>query len=158
MLATAFFFSVMSLLVKVAGQRLPSQEIVLGRSVIMLGLAAATVKYRGLSFQGKRPGLLLLRGLLGFAALSCYYYAVVHLPLADATTIHYTNPAFTVILAALVLGEHIRGWEALLVGTSLAGVLLMAHPSFVFGANGSCLPLGRWLWRWAAPSSAPART
>jgi drug/metabolite transporter (DMT)-like permease len=30
----------------------------------------------------------------------------------------------------------------LLVGTSLAGVLLMAHPSFVFGANGSRLPLG----------------
>ncbi|MEX0893321.1 MAG: DMT family transporter [Gemmatimonadota bacterium] len=142
MVAAAFFFSVMSLLVKVAGQRLPSQELVLGRSVIMLGLAAAMVKYRGLSFLGKRPGLLLLRGLLGFAALSCYYYAVVHLPLADATTIQYTNPAFTAVLAALLLGEHIRAREALLVGTSLVGVLLMAHPSFVFGANGSRLPLG----------------
>lgn len=142
MVAAAFFFSVMSLLVKVAGQRLPSQELVLARSVIMLGLAAAVVRHRGVSLLGKRRRLLLLRGVLGFAALSCYYYAVVHLPLADATTIQYTNPAFTAVLAALLLGEHVRRWEAVLVGVSLTGVLLIARPSFLFGASASRLPLG----------------
>jgi uncharacterized membrane protein len=36
MVGAAFFFSLMSLFVKLVGQRLPSQEIVLVRSVITL--------------------------------------------------------------------------------------------------------------------------
>ncbi|HSH46003.1 MAG TPA: hypothetical protein VK966_09115, partial [Longimicrobiales bacterium] len=34
MVGAAFFFSVMSLLVKLAGQRLPTQEVVLARSSV----------------------------------------------------------------------------------------------------------------------------
>src|SRR5687767_10085798 len=39
MAAGAFFFSLMSLAVKVAGQRLPSQEVVLVRAVVTLVLS-----------------------------------------------------------------------------------------------------------------------
>ncbi len=132
----AFCFSVMSLLVKTAGQRLPSQELVLARSATMLGLSwiglrRARVHWR----RAPQRGLLLLRGIFGFSALSCFYYSLVRLPLADANVFQYLSPAFTAILAALVLGEVLRPRELLAVLTSMLGVVLVARPSFLFGAG-----------------------
>lgn len=141
MVAGAFFFSVMSLLVKLAGQRLPSQQIVLARSLIMLVLAWAALRRAGVPLLGTRRGLLALRGVLGFAALSCFYYALVHLPLADATVIQYTNPAFAAVLAIFVLGEGMRRREVASVLLSLAGVMLVARPGFLFGAASTLDPL-----------------
>lgn len=132
MAAAAFFFSVMSLLVKIAGQRLPSQEVVLARAVVTLALSWAMLRRARTPPWGHRRGLLLLRGLLGFLALSAFYYSVVHLPLADATVIQYTNPVFTALIAAVVLRESMGGKEVVAVGASLAGVVLMTRPSFLF--------------------------
>ena len=66
----AFFFSIMSLLVKLAGQRLPSQEMVLARSATMLGLSWIGLRRAGLSWLGARHrSLLVIRGIFGFSAL-----------------------------------------------------------------------------------------
>ena len=139
MAAGAFFFSVMSLLVKVAGQRLPSQEVVFARAVISLGLSWVALRRAGTSPWGTRRRTLLLRGVLGFLALSCFYYAVVHLPLADATVIQYTNPVWTGLIAAVVLGEGLRRREVACAAASLAGVVLMTRPSFLFGGGATAL-------------------
>jgi len=139
----AFFFSIMSLLVKVAGQRLPSQEMVLARSATMLGLSWIGLRRAGLSWRGDaehRP-LLVIRGIFGFAALSCFYYSIVRLPLGDSNVIQYTNPAFTAVLATWVLRERLRVREATAVLISLAGVALIARPSFLFGSAGALDPL-----------------
>lgn len=131
----AFFFSVMSLLVKLAGQRVPSQEIVLARSLIMAVISFIALRSRRIPVLGERRRLLVVRGLLGFGALSCFYYALVHLPLADATVIQYTNPAFAAVFAVFVLGERMRVREVLCIALSIAGVLLVARPGFLFGAG-----------------------
>ncbi|HSJ30440.1 MAG TPA: DMT family transporter [Longimicrobiales bacterium] len=131
----AFFFSVMSLLVKLAGQRVPSQEIVLARSLIMAVISFVALKTRRIPVLGARRRLLVVRGLLGFGALSCFYYALVHLPLADATVIQYTNPAFAAVFAVFVLGERMRTREVLCIALSIAGVLLVARPGFLFGTG-----------------------
>ena len=133
MVAAAFFFSVMSLLVKLVGQSMPSQEIVLVRGLVTIAIAYTAVRRMvGLDFRGRRRGLLALRGLLGFAAVSCFFYAVIHLPLADVTVIHYTNPAFTAAMAALVIAEPVRTRDAASLVASLLGVVLIARPSFLF--------------------------
>jgi drug/metabolite transporter (DMT)-like permease len=141
MAAGAFFFSVMSLLVKLAGQRLPSQEIVLARSVVMGVIAVWALRRAGISPWGRRRRLLFLRGLLGFGALSCFYYALVHLPLADATVLQYTNPAFAAVLAIFALGETMRRRELASVALSLTGVLLVARPEFLFGVASGLDPV-----------------
>jgi drug/metabolite transporter (DMT)-like permease len=141
MVAGAFFFSVMSLLVKFAGRTLPSQEIVLARSLIMAALTFAALRSRRIPVLGERRRLLILRGLLGFAALSCFYYALVHLPLADATVIQYTNPAFAAVFAVFVLGERMRRREIVCVVMSITGVLLVAQPGFLFGDSAGLDPL-----------------
>jgi len=94
----------------------------------------------GTGFRGQETGILLLRGVLGFGALSCFYYAVVHLPLADATVIHFMNPVFTAFIAAAWLREHMGLREALLVVASLGGVVVVSRPAFLFGGGGA-LPL-----------------
>lgn len=139
MAAGAFFFSLMSLLVKVAGQRLPSQEIVLARSVVILVLSYGVLRRAGTDLRGHNRQLLVVRGVLGFTALSAFYYAVVHLPLADATVIQYTNPIFAGLIAVRVLDERIGGREAGAVLASLTGVVLVARPSFLFGESAAVL-------------------
>lgn len=129
MVGSAFAFAAMSALVKLAAERLPSQEIVAARAAISLGLSLALLRRAGVRpLLGRRRGLLLLRGLFGFTALSCVYYAIAHLPLAEATVLQYLHPVFTAVLAAALLREAVgRRW---LSGSllSLLGVLLIVRP------------------------------
>jgi drug/metabolite transporter (DMT)-like permease len=140
MAGAAFFFSVMAALAKLAGVTVPLFEIVFARSVAVAMLAGAQLVRDGRGFRGKEPRILVLRGVLGFVSLSCYHYALIHLPLADATVIHFVNPVFTAFIAALWLRERLGLREAALVLASLAGVVLVARPEFLFGSGGALDP------------------
>ncbi len=135
MVASAFAFSVMSALVKEAGQRLPSQEIVLGRAIVSLILSYWLVRRIGIEIWGVRRRLLVVRGLLGFVGLSCYYYSVTHLPLAEATVIQYVHPLLTALLAGIFLSERVELKVIAAISMSLVGVTMIARPSVLFGAN-----------------------
>jgi drug/metabolite transporter (DMT)-like permease len=138
-LLSAFAFSVMTLFVKLAGERIPSQEIVLARSLVSVTLSAVLLRRAGLSPWGHDRRGLWLRGLTGYFALSCVYAAVTHLPLADATVIHYLNPAFTALLAGYFLGEAISRASVIATGLCLVGVVLVAKPEALFGAGADSL-------------------
>ncbi len=135
MASGALSFSMMAALAKLAGASVPLMEIVLARSLVVAVLAGTAILRAGTGFRGVEPGWLYIRGVLGFGALTCFYYAVVHLPLADATVIHFMNPVFTALAAVVVLGEHIGLIETLLVVGSMSGVVMVARPSFLFGAD-----------------------
>ena len=139
MAAGAFFFSLMSLLVKIAGQRLPSQEVVLVRAVVTLALSWWGVRAAGVHPWGNDRARLVVRGVVGFLALSGFYYAVVHLPLADATVVQYTNPVFASLLAVPVLGERLRGREVATVLVCMLGVVIATRPTFLFGHGAGTL-------------------
>jgi drug/metabolite transporter (DMT)-like permease len=131
MAVSAFWFSVMALGVKAAGRRLPSQEVVLVRGVVTLALSWAALRRAGLAVRvpGRgRQTLLVLRGLFGTAGLTCFYASVTRLPLAEATLLQYTNPLWAAALAALTLGERIRGREVLALAAGLAGVAMVVGP------------------------------
>lgn len=143
MVGSAFMFSLMGLFVKVAGQRLPSQEIVLIRSVVTLFYSYLLLRWHRVSWRGQRIGFLLLRGVVGFLSLSCLYFALTRLPLADTLVLQHTSPIFTTLLAALWLKEPIGHRELAGILLSLAGVVLVARPGFLFGAQAAGLdPLG----------------
>jgi len=129
MAASAFGFSVMSMLVKLAAPRLPTGEIVFARAIVTLVLSYVMVVNAGLSPWGNERGRLVIRGLLGFGGLSGYYLAIAHLPLADATTIQNTTPLITAVLAWWLLRERV-GWStAFAIACGIGGVLLIVHPS-----------------------------
>lgn len=134
-LASALAFSVMSLFVKWAGERIPSQEIVFARSVLSFAMSFALLRRAGVSPWGNRRWLLVLRGLYGFGGLSCAYYSLTHLPLAEATLLAYLHPIFTSLLAVRVLGEKPDPRLALSIAISTAGVVLVTRPFGLLGAG-----------------------
>ena len=85
----AFVFASMTLFVKLSGSSFPSFEIVLARSLIQTVLALLACFYMGINPLGNRSirPWLVLRGVIGGLALALNFYAVTHLPLADATGI-----------------------------------------------------------------------
>lgn len=137
MVASALSFSLMAALVKLAGQRLPAEQIVLCRVVVTLVLSVAIVRSAGLGW-GTRHRQLVMRGLFGSCALFSYYWALTHLPLAESAVFHHMAPLFTAVLAWLLLGERTgtAGIAALLVG--ILGVVIVSRPAGVLG--GSPLP------------------
>lgn len=135
MAQAAFWFAVMSLLVKLAGETMPTMQVVFGRGCVTLLLSAALLWHAGISPFRTRPHLLLLRGLFGSTALICFYAAVVHLPLAEATVIQQTAPLYTALLAAWVLRERLQPRVLGSTAICLAGVLAIARPESLFGAG-----------------------
>ncbi len=131
----AWWFALMGLLVKLAGRRLPSSQIVLVRAVITLSLSYWGVRQAQLpSIFGRQRRLLLARGVLGAIGINCFYYSLVHLPLGEATLIQYTNPIFATVLAALWVGERVRRGEIACLATAMVGVVLITRPAAIFGA------------------------
>lgn len=133
MIMSAFAFSAMTVFVKLAGERLPSQEIVAARALISLVLSYAMIRRAGLSPWGHDKKWLWLRGLLGFAGLSCVFGAVTHLPLAEATVLQFLHPSITAILAWYFLGEAISRRVIGASVLSVTGVVLVARPAWLFG-------------------------
>jgi drug/metabolite transporter (DMT)-like permease len=128
MLSSALSFSLMGVCVKALGQRLPVVEVVLGRAVISLVLSLWLLRLARLSPWGERRGLLVLRGVLGTAALYCVYGAIQALPLGAATVIQYLHPTFTALLAWLLLGERLSARILVAIGLGWLGVWLLTHP------------------------------
>ena len=141
MAGAAVLFSIMALLVKLAGERLPATQIVLARAVVSLILAYGVLRRGGISPWGTHQGLLILRGLLGFGALLCFFYALTQLPLAEATVIQFMNPVFATLLAAWILRERAGRPEGAALILGLAGVLLITRPEWLTGAAHDNRPL-----------------
>lgn len=69
------------------------------------------------------------------------FFAVWLMPLSEATTIAFTQPMITAVLATVILGERARRstWVATLI--AFAGVFLVLRPNFATAGWGSLFPL-----------------
>lgn len=63
------------------------------------------------------------------------YYAFQVMPLADATVISFSSPAFTTLFAWIFLKEKYNPWDLLFVLLTITGVALIARPPFLFGSK-----------------------
>lgn len=134
LLAALIAFATMTVLIKLAGQRLPLVEILIVRQVVMQAMLFPLARSSlPRMLRTPYPFLQILRGLLQLGAMVASFAAVIHLPLAQAMTISFSYAIFVTLGAGLFLGESIdRGrWIATVVG--LAGVGVMLRP----GGGGS---------------------
>lgn len=81
-----------------------------------------------------RP-MLVFRGVLGFITVFCTYYGLLHLSISESTVITFLEPSIAGFLAWAILNEHWSLAEALGGAASMVGVVLIARPSFLFGAD-----------------------
>ncbi len=127
MVLAGFFFSLMTVFVKLLGKDLPTAEVVLVRSIIAAFITWMMLLQKGEKPFGNKRFLLFLRGATGTVGLLCFYYAIPRLELAEVTVIQYTNPIFVVIIAAFLLKETFGRVEVVSIVLGFLGVLFIAR-------------------------------
>ena len=133
LLGAAFWLSIMSALAKVAGRELPVPVSVFVRSAVTLVLSYGLVRHQGLSLRGAVWKPLFVRAAFGIAGVTCFYRALVLLPMAEATVIQYLNPLLATLLAFVALGERPTGSVTAGLVLGFGGILLVTRPAILFG-------------------------
>lgn len=131
LLASAVCFTGMSVLVKLLGASLHPFQISFFRGVVsMLVILPFMMRAGGLmaGIKTQVPALQFGRGVVGSMAMFLGFYAIVHLPLADAQAISFSRNLFIVPLAGLLLAEIIGLRRALAAAVGFIGVIIMLRP------------------------------
>ena len=130
-------FTVMSACVKGLDGAIPVGEVVFCRgffALIPLCLWFIASSERISVPAAKNIGSLLAGSSAGLGGMFFGFLALAYLPLVNVTVLSYTTPLFTIMLAALLLGEKVRiyRWSAVLTG--FIGVFITLSPKLIFDA------------------------
>jgi drug/metabolite transporter (DMT)-like permease len=130
-LATALLLAIMFALVKLASTR--GVNVIESLFYRQCGTALCATGFVAFgpgfdSLRTRRVWAHVGRMALGVSAMGLNFLAFVLLPLAEATTIGFSVPIFSVILAAVLLGEPTGKWRWGAVAAGFAGVLLIVQP------------------------------
>jgi drug/metabolite transporter (DMT)-like permease len=131
MVASGFFGSFMQVGVRFVPSEIPTVEIVFLRAFFTCVLTLPFVLQMGrqsAAWRTNAPGLQICRGVLSVLALSLWYYAIAHMPFAEAAALGFTTAIFLVVGAAIVFRETVGPvrWGAAAVG--FLGALIIMRP------------------------------
>ena len=125
-------FVSMDTIAKLATQGLAVEMVVWGRYAFHVLVMLILFPGRRLVplTQTTRPIPLIARGVLLLGCTFCFFLALSHIPLADATAITFSEPLLAVALSIPLLGERvgIRRWTAVIIGW--LGVMVIIRPGF----------------------------
>ncbi|MBS0192881.1 MAG: DMT family transporter [Proteobacteria bacterium] len=141
MLASTLCFGAMALTIKVAARWLSPFEIAFFRNAFGLLILLPILHAGGASMRTRQLPRYLLRSAIGVGSMLSGYWAIAHLPLAQAISLSYSTPLFVTIMAVIWLGERVRArrWSAVLVG--FIGVLVIVRPGTSGFSTGSLVAL-----------------
>lgn len=129
-LLSGFLFALMGLLTKILGNRLDSFQIAFFRTLFgFLAISPFILAGGRAVFHTQKFKLHLARGTLGAVGLMTMFYALTHLPLADATAYGFSRALFVVLAARFFLGEAIRARRLGATAVGFIGVLVMLRPT-----------------------------
>jgi len=136
-LFAAFFFALMNLFVKMAGD-LPVWQKCFFRNVVAVFIAVGMMVKKKEKFEVPRGnwGYLFVRSAGGTIGILCNFYAIGKLNIADASMLNKLSPFFCIILSIFLLKERPNKKEILAVILAFTGALFVVKPSF----NVACMP------------------
>lgn len=127
---SALLFACMGVVIREASATVNNENIVFFRNIVGVIFFLPLLLAKGLRpFKTQRLKSHLMRTSYGLAAMYCFFYAIAHLPLADAMLFTYSAPVFTPIIAYLWLKEPLTKRMLGLSLLGLLGVILVAKPS-----------------------------
>lgn len=138
---SAASFAAMALLTRIATRTLPGDEVAFLRFVLMLAPFLILPRLARQAITYERRDLLIYRGLFGGIAVLLYFVAIEHIPVGTATLLNYSSPIWSVLFAALLLGERVRAVVLVPAALALGGVAVVTG---AFEAGGRLSALGRW--------------
>lgn len=132
MLLGGLCYTVTGALVRILAGEYPMFEIVFLRCVIAVFMMAPLIMRLGVGkLKTKQPVMHLVRTMIGYGGILCWFYGVSHIPLTDYYALQFTMPLFTIAGAVLILGERssLRTWIAIAFG--FAGALVILRPGLI---------------------------
>lgn len=72
--------------------------------------------------------LYLGRGAVHVLAVTCWFYAMARIPVAEVTAIGYLNPVLLTLGTAVFLGERLAARRVVAIGVALLGALIVLRP------------------------------
>ncbi len=133
MVLASLLFATMGVGIKVASSSFNTSEVVFYRGLVSVIFIAAVLRRQGTSLRTRVPMMHAWRSLVGVLALSSWFYAIAHLPLATAMTLNYMSgvwvAAFVVGGAMLYGNTERQGPLMVTVLAGFGGVILMLRPS-----------------------------
>ncbi|WP_440225685.1 DMT family transporter [Dokdonella sp. MW10] len=142
MVVSASFFALMVIAIRYASRDLHAFEIAFFRCLFGALFALPLLHVHGLRIlHTQRFGFYVVRCGVGMVSMLCGFWALVHLPLAQAVALSYSTPLFVTIGAVLVLGEVVRArrWSAVIAG--FIGILVIVRPGSAEFSNASMVAL-----------------
>ena len=131
----------MAVLTRVASRSVPAPEITFVRFLVGLAGAGAYWLVRRDAFRSHAWGLLVLRGVLGGAAVLLYFVAIERCGAGVGSLLNYMHPVFAAIFASMFLGERLSRTFA--IGLALATVgVTMVLGGFTIFLGESAVPWG----------------
>ncbi|KFX69106.1 membrane protein [Pseudomonas taeanensis MS-3] len=127
---SALLFALMGVGVREVSISVNNESVVFFRNLVGVLLFLPLILLKGT--RPLRTGRLkshLWRTFFGLAAMYCFFYAIAHLPLADAMLFTYSAPVFTPLIAWCWLKEPLSKRILATTIIGLLGVLLVAKPS-----------------------------
>ena len=131
-----FLFMVMAALIKAASGEVPPGQAVFFRSLFAIPIIGLWLWQTGHLHDGLKANNVLghiWRGLFGTSAMGLTFAGLAILPLPEVTAIGYATPMFTVIFAAIFLGERVRLFRLSAVALGLVGVMIVIAPRLSLG-------------------------
>ena len=129
MVGSAATFTAMAVYVKRLAPVLPQFELVFFRSAVnlvwVLGLMLAR---REPLWPARDKGLLLFRGLVGFAGAACMFYSLAHLVMPVATMLNWCSPLFVILFSKALLGERMPPLSSVFIPVAFLGLYLLLDP------------------------------
>lgn len=103
---STLFTTLMSITAKLAGANgMPVMIITLMRGAVVLVFSIPPLIIERANPVGNRVGLLLFRGLLGWASGATLYASVQYLPISDATVLSFLSPVWVALMSPLLIKE-----------------------------------------------------
>lgn len=144
-LGAVFLFMVMAALIKTASSTVPTAQAVFFRSACAIPLIALWLWQQGHLHDGLIPQNVMghvWRGVFGTTAMGLTFSSLALLPLPEVTAIGFATPMFTVVLAALMLGERVRLFRLSAVAIGLIGVSIILYPRLGGASYGTAAATG----------------
>lgn len=129
MLVAGFMFACMGLFVKLGAEHFTSTELVFYRSLFGLIVTFLVLTASRKPIATIHWKIHCWRGLFGLGGLLLFFYCLTQLPLATAVSLNNTWPLFLILLATLILKEHLHWPLACAVMLGFTGVLLLLQPT-----------------------------
>ena len=128
-LSAAFFFSLMTVFVRLSGD-VPTMQKAFFRNIVAAFLAAFILMRSGEKFYIPRTSLMdmFLRCSIGTMGILCNFWAVDHMRIADANILNKLSPFFAILMSIFILKERPNRVEWLSVLLAFIGAAFVAKP------------------------------